>query len=132
MVAPLPLPPSFGGEDNACSTNANSSPTMLAHAVCQVLKACTSIDRPLLAGPVGSKDGKGDGSNNNGKAGGGGQELDCAPDWDGSPLPPPYQWHNGNKGGGQVKAKVTKWAMVTATRVVSNNKGNSNGNEGSR
>jgi hypothetical protein len=56
--------------------------------------------------------------------------LDCAPDWDSPPLPPPPEWwHDGNKSGRQVKAKVTKRAraMVMATRVVSCNDGNGNG-----
>ncbi len=52
-------------------------------------------------------------------------------------LPSPLkQWYNGNKGG-QVKAKATKRAIATATRVASNNdgnvcggKGNGNGEEG--
>ncbi len=53
MVPPL-SPPSVGGEDEAPSTNANSSPAPLAHAVCQVLKACTLLDWPLLDNHAGS------------------------------------------------------------------------------
>ncbi len=34
------------------------------------------------------------------------------------------------EGGGQVKAKATKRAMATVTRVTSDTKGNGNGNEG--
>ncbi len=55
MMLPPPLPPSVRGEDNARSTNANSSPTALAYAVCRALKACVLSDRPLLAGPAGGK-----------------------------------------------------------------------------
>ncbi len=61
MVPPLRLLPLFGGEDNAHSKNADSSPTTLVHAVYQALKACALSDRPLLAGPAGGKDGKGNG-----------------------------------------------------------------------
>ncbi len=53
MVAPPPLPPLVGGEDKAHSTNANSSPAALAHAVCRALKARGSLDRPLPAGCTG-------------------------------------------------------------------------------
>jgi hypothetical protein len=66
-----------------------ASPTALAHAICRALKARASLVRPLPAGPTGGKDGKGNGGNNDGNAGGGSQELDCTPDWDGPPLPPP-------------------------------------------
>jgi hypothetical protein len=116
----LPLS-SFGGEDNACSTNANSSPTALAQVVCWALKAHASSDRPLLAGRLGSKDSKGDGGNNNGNADSGGQELDSTPDWDGPPPPPPLRHCDNNKGGRQVKAKATQRAIAIATRVASNN-----------
>ncbi len=45
-------------------------------------------------------------------------------------LPSPSEWRcNGNKGGGQVKAKATKRVMAMATRVASNNKDNGNGNK---
>jgi hypothetical protein len=85
----LPLPPLFfGGEDNTRSTNANSSPTALAHTICRALEACTTSDRPLPASCVGGKDGKGKGNNNDDNASGSGQELDRALDWDGPPLPP--------------------------------------------
>ncbi len=47
MVPPPPSLPSFGREDNAHSTHANSSPTVLAHAVFWVLKARVSLVRPL-------------------------------------------------------------------------------------
>ncbi len=47
MVPPLLLPPLFGGEDNACSTHANSSLTALACAVCWALKARASLVRTL-------------------------------------------------------------------------------------
>ncbi len=46
--------------------------------------------------------------------------------------PPSEQQRNSNKGGREAKAKVTKRAMVTATMVVSNNKGVGNGNKGGR
>ncbi len=82
MVPPLPPPLLFGGEDDAHSTNANSSPTALAHTICWTLKAPTLSD-----GFAGSKDGKGGGGINDGDASSGSQELDCAQDWDG-PSPP--------------------------------------------
>jgi hypothetical protein len=69
MVPLLLLPSLFGGEDNTRSTNANSIPTKLAHTICPALKIHASLDRPLLAGPAGSKDSKDDGSNNNGNPG---------------------------------------------------------------
>ncbi len=53
------------------------------------MKAHELLDQPLPAGPAGGKDGKGKVSNNDGNAGGGGQELDHAPGWDDPPLPPP-------------------------------------------
>ncbi len=132
VLPTLPPPPLIGGEDDVHSTNAISSPTALAHAVCQTLNARALSDRPLLAGHVGSKAGKGDGGNNDSNAGGGSQELDCAPDQDGPPLPSPIpKWRrDSNKGGKEVKAKATKRLMAMATRVASDNKGNGNGNEG--
>ncbi len=86
-------------EDNARSTNVNSSPNASAHAVCQAFKAHVSLDQTLPASYAGGKDSKGNCGNYNGGAGSGSQELDCAPDRDGPPVPPP-------SGG------------VTATRVV--------------
>jgi hypothetical protein len=81
-VVSLPSsPPLFGGEDNVHSMHTVSRPTVLVHAVCQALKA-----RPLPAGPVGSKDAKGNGNKDNGDTGGGSQELDHALDQDGPPL----------------------------------------------
>jgi hypothetical protein len=58
----------IGVEDDACYTITNSSPATLAHAVCQALEACTSLDRPLPASCVGGK-----GSNDDDGTGGGGQ-----------------------------------------------------------
>jgi hypothetical protein len=84
-----PLPPSFGREDNTHSMNTDSSPTVLSHAICQALKARLSLDRPLPASCTGGKDIKSNSGNNDGNSGGGGQEGDHAPDWDGDPLPPP-------------------------------------------
>jgi hypothetical protein len=55
-------------EDDANYTNANSSPAMLAHAICWELKALLLLDRPLLAGHLGGK-----GSNNDGGTGGSGK-----------------------------------------------------------
>ncbi len=52
--------------------------------------------------------------------------MDCTPDWYGPSLPHLMR-HNGNKGGGQVKAEATKRAITTATRVVSNDDGNGDG-----
>jgi hypothetical protein len=68
--------------------HADSSPTALAHAICQALKACALSDQPLLASCTGGKDSKGNSGDDNGNAGRGGQELDCTLDWDGPPLPP--------------------------------------------
>ncbi len=62
MMLPPPLPPLFVGEYNACSTHANSSPTVSAYAICRALKACALLVWPLLAGPAGGKDGKGNGA----------------------------------------------------------------------
>ncbi len=68
-LPPLPpLPPLFGGEDGFRSTNANSSPTALAHAVFRALKARASLNQPLPAGPAGGKDSKGYGGDNYGNA----------------------------------------------------------------
>jgi hypothetical protein len=70
MVPPLPLPPLFGREDDARFTNTNSSPTVLAHTICRVLKAHASSDRPLPASPVDGKDDKYNGGDDNYDAGG--------------------------------------------------------------
>ncbi len=70
VLLPPPPSPTFGREDNACSTNVNRSPTTWAHAVCQGIKARASSDRPLPAGRAGSKVGKGNGGNDDGNAGG--------------------------------------------------------------
>jgi hypothetical protein len=51
--------------------------------------------------------------------------LDPALDWYGPPLPHPRQ-SDGDKGGGQVKAEAMKRAIMTATRVVSNDDGDGN------
>ncbi len=74
MVPPPPSQLSFGRDDNTHSTNANSSPTVLAHAIYQALKARASLEGALPAACVGGKDSKSDGSNGNGNACGGGQE----------------------------------------------------------
>ncbi len=50
MVLSPPLPPLVSREDNARSTSANSSPMASVYAVCQALKSCTSLDRPLSVG----------------------------------------------------------------------------------
>ena len=84
MVSLPSSPPLFGGEDNVHSMHTVSRPTVLVHAVCQALKA-----RPLPAGPVGSKDAKGNGNKDNGDTGGGSQALDYALDQDGPPLSTP-------------------------------------------
>jgi hypothetical protein len=91
VLPPLPpLPPlSVGGEDATCSTNADSNPTALVHAICRALKARALSDRPLSTGCLGGKDSKGNGGNNNGNAGNGSRGLDQALDWDGPPLTPP-------------------------------------------
>jgi hypothetical protein len=55
MPPPLPpLPPlPVGKEDDACYTNANSSPPTLVQAVCQALESHVWLDRPLKAGCMG-------------------------------------------------------------------------------
>ncbi len=53
------------------------------------MKAPALLEWPLLACCAGSKDSKGNGSDNDGNAGGGIQELDCALDQDGPFLSPP-------------------------------------------
>jgi hypothetical protein len=64
-----PLPPLLvGKEDDACYTNAVSSPATLAQAVCRALEFRASLDRPLSASCTGGK-----GSDNDGSTGGGGQ-----------------------------------------------------------
>jgi hypothetical protein len=54
MVLPLPPPPLFCGEDNTRSTNANSIPAALAHAVCRMLKA-RALSGPSRPGPRAAK-----------------------------------------------------------------------------
>jgi hypothetical protein len=49
-----------------------------------------------------------------------------APDWYGPPLPHPRR-HDGDKGGGQLKAEVTKRVIMMATRVASDDDGDGNG-----
>ncbi len=66
-MPPPPPTPSVDVVDDACYTNAHSSPATLAHAVCWVLEARTLLDQPLLAGCTGGK-----GGNNEGGTGGGG------------------------------------------------------------
>jgi hypothetical protein len=63
---PLPPQPLVGAEDDACYTNADSSPATLVQAVCQALESHTSLDQPLPASCVGGK-----GSNDDGATGGG-------------------------------------------------------------
>ncbi len=50
---PPPPPPSVGKEDDACYTNANSSPPMSAQTVCQALESHALLDWPLLTGHTG-------------------------------------------------------------------------------
>jgi hypothetical protein len=121
LPLPPPQPPSIGWEDNTCSTNANSSPTMSALTVFWALKSHALLDQPLLASPVGGKDGKGNCGSNNGT------KFDHAPDLDDPPLPPPEQWRVCVKDGGQVKSKATKRAMAMAIRVAIDDNGNGNG-----
>jgi hypothetical protein len=64
---PPPLPPlSVGEEDDACYTNANSSPATSVQAVCRALESRTLLDRPLPAGRAGGKGGNDDGGTNGG------------------------------------------------------------------
>jgi hypothetical protein len=118
---PLPPPPSVGVEDDACYTNADSSPAMLAHTICQALNARTLFDQPLLASRAGGK-----GSDDDGSTSGSGQSWIARRI--GMVLPSPSKCrHNSNKGGGQVKAEAMKRAIATAMRVASNNNGDGNG-----
>jgi hypothetical protein len=63
---PPPPPPLVGEEDDACYTNANSSPATLAQAVCWVLESHASLDLPLPARHAGGKGGNDDGGTDNG------------------------------------------------------------------
>jgi hypothetical protein len=63
---PLLPPLSVGKEDDACYTNADSSPATLAQAVCRALESHTSLDQPLPAGCTGGKGGDDDGGTNGG------------------------------------------------------------------
>jgi hypothetical protein len=65
---PPPPPPLVGEEDDACYSNANSSPAMLAQAVFRALESRTLLDGPLPADCVGGK-----GGNDDGGTGGGSQ-----------------------------------------------------------
>jgi hypothetical protein len=67
-MPPPPSPPSVGKEDDACYTNADSSPATLAQTVCQALESRASLDRPLPAGCAGGK-----GSDDDGRTDGGGR-----------------------------------------------------------
>ncbi len=87
------------------------------------------MDRPLLASPTGGKDGKGNGSNDNGNAGSGGRELDCAPDTDGHPLSP-LATAQLQQGLWASEARATKRVMVTVMRTASNDMGDGDGNKG--
>jgi hypothetical protein len=69
MMPPLSPPQLVGGKDNTHSTSAVSSPTLLAHAIYRALEACVLSDQPLPAGGTASKEGKGDGGDDNGNAG---------------------------------------------------------------
>jgi hypothetical protein len=70
FVAALPTPPppplSVGKEDDACYTNADSSPATSAQAVCRALESRASLDRPLPAGLAGGKGGDDDGGTDGG------------------------------------------------------------------
>jgi hypothetical protein len=68
-VSMLPLPPLplVGEEDDACFTNAHSSPAMSAQAVCRALESRTSLDRPLLASRADGKGGDDDGGTGGGR-----------------------------------------------------------------
>ena len=93
------------------------------------MKAHTLLDRPLLASLTGNKDGKGNGSNDNGNASSSGRELDCAPDTDGPPISPlataqlqQELWAS--------EARSTKRVMATVMRTVSNDMGDGDSNKG--
>ncbi len=66
LPPPPPPPPLVGKEDDACYKNADSSPPMLAQAVCQALESRAFLDRPLPAGRAGGKGGDDDGGTNGG------------------------------------------------------------------
>jgi hypothetical protein len=65
-MPPPPPPPSVGEEDDACYTNANSSPATSVQAVCRALESRVLLDRPLPAGRAGSKGGDDDGGTDGG------------------------------------------------------------------
>jgi hypothetical protein len=77
MMPPPLLPLLVSGKDNACSTNVDSSPTLLTHSVYRALKARMLLDQPIPAGGAGSKNGKGNSGDNNCNTGAIGRELDC-------------------------------------------------------
>jgi hypothetical protein len=68
ITPPLPPPLLVGKENDACYTNANSSPATSAQAVCRASESCPFLDRPLPAGRAGGK-----GSDDDGVTGGGGR-----------------------------------------------------------
>jgi hypothetical protein len=65
MPPPPPLP-SDGKEDDACYTNADSSPATSAQAVCRALESRALLDRPLPAGRACGKGGDDDGGTDDG------------------------------------------------------------------
>jgi hypothetical protein len=65
-MPPPPPPPLIGEEDDACYTNANSSPATSAHAVCRALESRALLDRPLPAGHAGNKGSDNDGGTDSG------------------------------------------------------------------
>jgi hypothetical protein len=58
---PLLPPPLVSKEDDACYTNANSSPTTSLQAICRALESRALLDQPLPAGCMGGKGGNDDG-----------------------------------------------------------------------
>ncbi len=121
MVLPPPPLPLIGMKDDTRSTNTNNSPATLAHAVFRALKARALLDWPLPAGFVGSKDGKGNCSNEDGT------KLSHAPDQDDPPLPPPQVAEGWQQGWWASEVKGNKEGDGNRMRVVSDNNGDSNG-----
>jgi hypothetical protein len=86
---------------------------------------------------MGGKDREGNGGDNGSNAGGSGQELDCAPDRDGPPLPPlsggaTATWvsegKDNNQGNGDnkegSKQQQGRWQWQQGWQVRNRNKGN--------
>jgi hypothetical protein len=65
-MPPPPPPPLVSKEDDACYTNADSSPATLVQAVCRALESRTLLDWPNPTGCAGGKGGDDDGGTGGG------------------------------------------------------------------